>query len=733
MNSNPLPKPTPTNNQGKQDASQKNTGAQGVVFDQSKQNQNNSQGSQTQNKDKKDQSQDKKQSTDSQDKQKETAKSRIPLAQKPATQTVAADLPKPGAAKGGSVSAGAPAPTAQAATPVTPPPTTTSNPAPSPSQTLTATPAPNQSSAPNPSAAPKTPNLPPTSLSALSSMSSNKIPTAQGASSSGVSPANTGSTGQSPAPKVEMPQTTVLGRPIPQAIRGEATPVGLAGKGPGMLPPKPTATAVPQPAPGAIKPENPSVGTDSKTQDSQAKPKIAQAKSPIMRFLPFIAGGVVVLLLVIFGLSRLFGGGSSTSVSDRTQTPTTPAQQGGAGGQRTEVPAQQTTIEYWGLWEPSEVMESVIADFEADNPGITVNYVQQSPVDYRERLQTAIQSGQGPDLFRYHASWVPMLRSGLDPIPASVAAAGEFQSNYYPVVTEQLVSGGQYVGVPLMYDGLVLYYNEDILETAGETAPSTWPELRSLAVKLTVPSANGIQRGGLAIGNATNVEHFSDILAALILQNGGTLADADSVETRDALLFYTNFQLRDNVWDETLPSSTVAFARGDVAMMFAPSWRAHEVRALNPDLNFATTTLPQLSEEDPITWANYWAEGISAESENKEAAAAFLSYLIQDETLRQFYSSASEVRAFGEIYPKISLAEEIEEDPIIGPVLEDAVFAQSWYLNSRTHDNGINDQMIGYYKAAIDAILEGEDVEDVQPTLSEGVDQVLTQYGVSSR
>lgn len=569
------------------------------------------------------------------------------------------------------------------------------------------------------------PTLPPTSLSALSSMSSNKIP--DGKSAPVVQPAT------------PMPQKTVLGQPIPQAIRGEATPVGMGKSAPGMTPPRgitpagiaatgaaATTTTTTQ---TAIKQESPSIG-GSKNAPAGNAPKFAETKSPIMRFLPFIAGGIILLVVIVFALSR-FLGGSSTSVSDNQgTTPTAPTT---GGSQRTEVPAQRVTLEYWGLWEPTEVMEQVITSFESENPGIEVNYVKQSPIDYRERLQTAIQSGSGPDLFRFHASWGQMLKTQLDPIPASVATAAEFRENYYPIVTEQLVNAGQYVGLPLMYDGLVLYYNEDILATAGETPPKTWPELRRVAKKITVLSANKIQRGGLAIGNATNVEHFSDILATLILQNDGNLSEADSVETRDALLFYTNFQLEDKVWDETLPSSTVAFARGDVAMMFAPSWRAHEIKALNPNLKFATAPMPQLSDDTKIAWASYWAEGISSASKKKTDAAKFLAYINRTDVLKKFFSDASKVRAFGEIYPKVDMAEELSEDKIIGPILEDAPIAKSGYLNSFTHDNGINDQMITYYKAAIDALLKSGDIEEIQETLSAGVAQVLKQYSVSTK
>jgi multiple sugar transport system substrate-binding protein len=558
-------------------------------------------------------------------------------------------------------------------------------------------------------------NLPPASLSALSSMSSNKIPTQ--------------STGQL---STQMPEKTVLGQPIPQVIRGETVPKpspqgGVPQPGSARTIAGSSATA------GGVRPESPNIsGKDNKkTTGSQSnQPKIAQAKSPLMKFLPFIVGGIVLLLVIVFVLSRILGGGS-TSVSDnqaQTQNP-----QPGTTQQRTEVPAQKVVLEYWGLWEPTEVMDEVIKDFESENPGIEINYVKQSPVDYRQRLQTAFQSGSGPDIFRFHASWVPMLKNNLDPIPASVATASDFNNNYYPVVNQQLVSEGQHVGLPLMYDGLVLYYNQDILTTANESPPKTWPELRSLAVKLTVPSASGIQRAGLAIGNATNVEHFSDILATLILQNGGNLADADSVETRDALLFYTNFQLKDNVWNTTLPSSTVAFARGDVAMMFAPSWRAHDIKAMNPDLKFATAPMPQLSEDDKITWATYWAEGISASSSKKTDAAKFLAYLNRDDVLTKFYSAASKIRSFGEIYPKTSMAEQLADDLVIGPILADAVYAQSGYMNSYTHDNGLNDQTISYYKVAIDSLLQNGKIEEVQSALSQGVDQVLKQYSVNSK
>ncbi len=586
---------------------------------------------------------------------------------------------------------------------------------------------------------------PPTSLSALSSMSSSSIPKKQtnggmpkptlSQTSKPLTPTKnnekivvkppTTQVGDSKTTPITQPSattsikppvtntpppTTVLGKPLPQVIRGETTPKGLTTP----------MTVVPTPA---------KVLTPNKTSTDNSvvkKPEIVEEKKSILRFLPIILGGLVIVAIVGFVLSKIFATKKTASLPKEALVTTPPTEQ---VAKRTEVVGEEKEITYWGLWESTEVLEEIITQFEQDNVGVKIKYIKQSPKNYRERLQSSLGSEQGPDLFRFHASWTPMLASYLSPIPSSVVSAKEFKDNYYPVVSEQLVSKGQFVGVPLMYDGLALFYNEDIFKTANVTPPSTWAELRLLAQKLTVKSATGIERAGLAIGNASNVEHFSDILAVLMLQNGADFTKPNSQETKDALLFYTNFVTKDGVWNEKLPTSTVAFARGDVAMMFAPSWRAHDVKAQNPNLKFKTMTLPQLSDKR-VAWASFWAEGINAKSKNQEIVIKFLAYLNTDENLKKLYSKASETRSFGEIYPKISMANELASDTVVASYLNDAPYAKGWYLNSFTHDNGVNDQMINYYKDAVNSILQHEDIEDVMETLETGVKQVLKQYKI---
>jgi multiple sugar transport system substrate-binding protein len=493
------------------------------------------------------------------------------------------------------------------------------------------------------------------------------------------------------------------------------------------MPPRPPAPIGSLP-PSSVKKE----GGESNPTDEKNQPKMATAGSPIKKFLPFIIGGVILVLIAV-GAFFFFNSQGTQSVSLEPTVTTnrntgTTTDDAGANGRQT-IPDKKTQITYWGLWETNDVLEGAFSEFETANPGVEIIYQKQSHLDYRQRLQTAVASGNGPDIFRYHASWVPMLSNDLSAMPSKTMTTDEYQQTFYPVASEMLQSNGQIVGIPLMYDGLALYYNKEVLTAAGEQPPTSWTELKTLAAKLTIRAGNDIKRSGLAVGNASTTEHFSDIIGLLMLQNGGDPADLSTKEAQEALIFYSNFVLNDKVWDDKLPSSTVAFARGDAAMMLAPSWRAHEILEINPNLDFGIVSAPTLGSKK-ITWASFWAEGVSSKSENKDASWELLKFLSSREIMQKLYDEQSKTRAFGEIYSRVDLANTLANDPLVAPFLADAPYAQSWYLSSYTHDKGLNDNLIKYYQDAVNALIQGRDIENVIETLSLGSQQILRQYNI---
>lgn len=394
--------------------------------------------------------------------------------------------------------------------------------------------------------------------------------------------------------------------------------------------------------------------------------------------------------------------------------------------------SEEITLTYWGLWEPESVMRQVIADWNEDNPNVKIEYSMQSKLQYRERVQSALARGEGPDIFRYHVTWLPMLRNQLDSVSTEVMSSSQFEATFYPVAAENLRFGTDYLGIPLEIDTLALFYNKDIFQTAGKTPPTTWDELRRVAIELTTYDESGrIQTSGVALGTTNNVEHWSDILGLMMLQNEADLTNPTGLLTEDALNFYTVFNREDRVWDLTLPNSMLAFANGDVAMYFGFSWDVFEIKNINPDLEFGIVEAPQLAGTD-ISWASFWVEGVNNRGEHKKEAWEFLEYLSSEETLTKLYQAQSQLRLFGEPYSRVEMADQARTNPLVAPFADQAPQAETWYLCSRTYDNGINDKMIDYFKDAVNAVNANEDPGDALETAASGVSQLLSQYDLST-
>ena len=64
-----------------------------------------------------------------------------------------------------------------------------------------------------------------------------------------------------------------------------------------------------------------------------------------------------------------------------------------------------------------------------------------------------------------------MLIDDLAALPTNVMNATDFKKNFYPIAAEQLTSSNKIMGVPLMYDGLALYYNKEMLKSANAEPP----------------------------------------------------------------------------------------------------------------------------------------------------------------------------------------------------------------------------------------------------------------------
>ena len=390
-----------------------------------------------------------------------------------------------------------------------------------------------------------------------------------------------------------------------------------------------------------------------------------------------------------------------------------------------------TTLVYWGLWEDSVVIMPIISDFEREHPDIKIEYSKQDIKQYRERLVTRYNNGNGPDIFRLHNTWVPQILDLLLPLPKSVISKEEFANNYYPVAKSDLMKNGAIYGVPLQMDTLNLYVNKDLFQAGGLKVPTNWIEFVNTARELTVKDENNnIKTAGAGLGTFENITHAPDIISMLFAQNGVNLEDISSNPdaASDALNFYSSFALPSaNVWDDTMDSSIEMFAGGSLAMYFGYSWDFFTIKSINPNLSFDIVAVPSLPGRN-ITIASYWAEGISSKSKHQKEALLFMNYLALKETAQKLFTEESKKRAFGEPYARVDLADSLKNSVAYLFVASAPTAVSSFFVDG-TYDNGINSQMNIHLGNAVDSILKGTSPKIAAETLSQSVSQVLKQYG----
>ncbi|MCL4353647.1 sugar ABC transporter substrate-binding protein [Patescibacteria group bacterium] len=394
---------------------------------------------------------------------------------------------------------------------------------------------------------------------------------------------------------------------------------------------------------------------------------------------------------------------------------------------------EHVTLTYWGLWEGKGVMDPVIADFQRQHPNVTVRYVEEDPKQYRERLITRIKNGNGPDIFRFHNTWLPMLSGYLLPLPTDVISKSDFDNFFYPVAGADLTKNGAIYGIPLEIDTLSLFVNTNLFKSAGLSVPQTWDEFITDCRHLTVKNQEGkIMTAGCAMGTFSNVTHAPDIISLLFKQNGADLENLSASNyASQALDFYTSFAKGDAVWNSTLDPSILAFAKGNLAMYFGYSWDIFTIKSINNNLNFKIFSVPHLpGAGESETIASYWAEGVSAKTAHQSQALDFMKFLSQKETEEKLFLEESKTRLFGEPYGRKDLANLLSASTYLAPFVEQAPNASSSFFASDTYDDGLNAKMNAYLGNAVSSVLSDTSSQTAVDTLSQGVSQVLSQYGV---
>lgn len=165
---------------------------------------------------------------------------------------------------------------------------------------------------------------------------------------------------------------------------------------------------------------------------------------------------------------------------------------GSEGASGNEGSGDSKTIEFMHLWPEGsskdhyEIVESIIAGYEDENPDVNVEVEVLGNEQYKEKLKILSSSGQLPDVgMTWAAGFLGPYVDGNMFASLNDVLEGGLQDQFVSGTTEAYAIDGTTYGLPLELNIAPIFYNKAIFEEHGLEVPETYEEFTNVVQTLS--------------------------------------------------------------------------------------------------------------------------------------------------------------------------------------------------------------------------------------------------------
>lgn len=314
---------------------------------------------------------------------------------------------------------------------------------------------------------------------------------------------------------------------------------------------------------------------------------------------------------------------------------------GSAGGEGPSVEEGGTlTFANWQWLEPgrAETIFAAANGYTSENPEVEIEQQSIVRADYEKTISTQIGSGGGPDIFIVPDTYFPeLVESGaLEPLDDVLEPEDEER---LASANEDYVDDGQQMGLVWETVPFAFFWNQQILDEAGVTPPTSFDELLTAAETITAETG----KTGFAVRHQLNEEPVWWLDHANWEYGfGGGWSDGEELTINSP----------ENVEAETAFKEMYdsgAFSVGDDASTYRSKFAAGEVGMV---IDNSSALLTMIADSDVVTSEQVGAStlpfptdssayagfaiGINANSENKALAKDYLRWMFTEEAQQGF-------------------------------------------------------------------------------------------------
>jgi len=380
----------------------------------------------------------------------------------------------------------------------------------------------------------------------------------------------------------------------------------------------------------------------------------------------------------------------------------------------------------------TEVVDGIVADFEAANPDVDVTAIYAGNYDdTRIRALSALNSGEPAQLaVMFSIDAYDLIEQDLI-VPFNDLVEGEegeaWLNSFYPALMANGTIEGQVWGIPFQRSTIVAYYNRDMFVEAGldpDTPPTTWDELVEMGQALT-----NDDRYGLMIPS-TGYPYW--MFQALAIQNGMEVMSNDGLTTFfddesvvETLAFWQSLSTEHGIMPEgTVEWGTLrqAFLEGQTAMMWHSTGNLTAVRN-NAEFDFGVAMLPGNERlGSPTGGGNFYIFEESTDEE-RQAALRLIQFMTSPEQAARWSIATGYMGVSPAAYETEALQAYVAEFPpalVARDQLEHAVAEFSTFETARVRE-GLNN--------AIQAALTGTQTpEEALAEAQAAAERLLADY-----
>ena len=280
------------------------------------------------------------------------------------------------------------------------------------------------------------------------------------------------------------------------------------------------------------------------------------------------------------------------------------------------VAVEEGALSFWSLFTggDGEYFGQVADAYNAADPTMPVQVITLVWADYYTKLQTAVATGNGPDIGVSHVSKLyELAETGVvEPITDYLDELGVDLTQYFTQTTiDSVTFDGDVYAIPLDTHSEIFYYNTDVLAEAGIT------EEEVLAIKSVEEFDAMLAKCKEALPEDYSVIAFPNtgddpyrLWYAVYFQMGGTpfVGEGATEVTLDeeiarAAMEYIYSWYANGYVLPGISEHTAFFQSGKSAFHFAGTWVTGNL--MNTEgLNCGLTTMPLLFGETPYCWSD---------------------------------------------------------------------------------------------------------------------------------